>query len=82
MSIARGFGRVGDPVREVDQLVGRVAHRREDGDDAAAFLLRRDDPPGDRLQPLRVADRRAAELHHERADALLVVRGAIPGTAS
>ena len=47
MSIARGFGRSEIAVGEVDELVGRVAHRREDGDDATAFLLRGDDPPRD-----------------------------------
>ena len=66
---------------ERDELVGRVAHRREDGDDAAAFLLRGDDPPRDGLEPLRVADGRAAELHHERADAPASSR-AMSGTAS
>ena len=66
---------VGDPVRQVDELVGRVAHRREHGDDAAALLLRGDDPARDVQQPLGVADGRAAELHHERADARRVVAG-------
>src|SRR5262249_33987491 len=36
-------------------------------------LLRGDDPARDAQQPLRVADRRPAELHHERADAPRVV---------
>ncbi len=39
-----------DPVRELDELVGRVAHRGEDGDDAAALLLGGDDPPRHGLQ--------------------------------
>ena len=64
----------GDAVGQLDELVGRVAHRREDGDHATAFLLHRDDPAGDRLEPVRVADRGTAELHHHRADALLVGR--------
>ena len=40
MSIARGFGRSEIWCASVDELVGRVAHRREHGDDAAALLLR------------------------------------------
>ena len=57
-----------DLVREVEQLVGRAAHRGEDADDAVTRLARGDEPRGDALQLLRVADRRAAELHHDRAE--------------
>ena len=48
-----------DLVREPDEVVGRVAHRREDGDDAVPGLAGRDEPLGDRLQTLDVRDRRA-----------------------
>ena len=40
MSSSRGFGRGGDLVGEADEVVGRVAHRREHGDDAVAGRLR------------------------------------------
>ena len=49
-----------------DELVGRVAHRREHADDAVALLARGDEPPDDAQQPLDVAHRRAAELHRRR----------------
>ena len=58
-----------DLVREVEQLVGRVAHRGEHADDAVARLARGDEPRATRLQLLRVADRGAAELHHDGARA-------------
>ena len=57
----------GHLVGERDEIVGRVAHRREHGDDALTLFPRRDDPLGDGLQSLGVGDRRAAELHDERA---------------
>ena len=38
------LGAVGDLLRHRDQLVGRLAARREHGDDAAAALARGDDP--------------------------------------
>ena len=53
---------------EIEQLVGRVAHRREDADDAVPFVTGGDEPRGDALQLLRVADGGAAELHHDRAE--------------
>ena len=56
-----------DLVGEVEQLVRRVAHRREDADDAMPFLACGDEPRRDALQLLRIAHRRAAELEHERA---------------
>ena len=68
MSSSRGCGVGRDLVSEVEQLVGRVAHRREDADDAVALLARGDEARGDALQLLRVADGGAAELHHDRAE--------------
>ena len=56
-------------MREPDQLVGRVAHRREDADDPVAGLAGGDQSPGDLLDLLHVADRRAAELLHQEVDA-------------
>jgi hypothetical protein len=57
----------GHLVREVDQLVGRLPHRGEHGDDTIARLAGIDQPSRDRLQPLRPGHRRAAELHHYRS---------------
>ena len=47
MSIARGFGRVGDPCARStsSSVVSPIAESTRD--DPAALLLRRDDPPGD-----------------------------------
>ena len=44
-------------VREVEQLVGRVAHRRHHHDDVVAGLAGRDDALGDPLDALGVGDR-------------------------
>ena len=60
--------RAGDLVGEIEQLVGRVPHRREDADDAVPFVTGGDEPRGDALQLLGVADGGAAELHHDRAE--------------
>ena len=64
-----GHGARRDLVREPDQLVGRIAHGREDGDDAVSGLASRDEPLGDRTQAIDVRDRGPAELHHDRAGA-------------
>src|SRR5207245_6952923 len=48
-----------------DQLVGRVAHRRKDPDDAVPGLASRREPACDVLDLLRVGDGGAAELHHD-----------------
>ena len=58
-----------DLVGEVEQLVGVLAHRRYDADDARARSLGGDEALGDAADLLGVGDRRAAELHHDRADA-------------
>ena len=52
-------------MREPDQLVGRLAHRGEHRDDLRARLVRGDEPLGDALQLVGVADRGAAELHDD-----------------
>ncbi len=67
MSTSRGAGVVGDLVRQAQQLVRRVAHGREDGDDAVPALARRDQALRDGLDPRGVRDRGAAELHDDGA---------------
>ena len=57
----------GDLMRERDQLVGRRAHGREDGDDAVALLVRLHEPLGHAPEPLRAGNARPAELHHHGA---------------
>src|SRR5207249_2239931 len=54
-----------DLVGEPDQLVGGVAHRREDGHHAASLFAGADEPARDVLDLLGVRDRGAAELHHD-----------------
>ena len=49
--------------RKIEQLVGRVAHRREDADDPVARLARLDEAPRHGLQPLGARDRGPAEFH-------------------
>ncbi len=58
---------------EVEQLVGRVAHRREHADDAASVLAGGDEAARDGLESFGVGDGRAAELHHHGAE----LRGAL-----
>jgi hypothetical protein len=61
--------RVGsDLPREVEQLVRRRAHRRKDRDHAGPALASGSKPTRDVLQLLRIGDRGAAELHHDRAE--------------
>ena len=43
MSSSRGSGSLGHLAGEIDQLVGRVAHRGEDADDPVARLARLDE---------------------------------------
>ena len=76
MSYSRGcgFGETSCASRISSSV--RVAHRREDGDDAVARLARGDEPARDVLDLLGVADRRAAELHDDEVAATrLDVRG-------
>jgi hypothetical protein len=59
--------RRGDLVRQVDQLVGRVAHRGHDDDHVVTGLLGRHDALGDSLDAGGVRHRRAAVLLHDDA---------------
>ena len=52
-------------MREIDQAVGRLAHRRDRADDPQAPLLGVDEAPRDVPDLVRIGDRRAAELHHD-----------------
>ena len=56
---------------EVAQLVGRVAHRRDDHDHVVAGPLGVDDALGDPLDAGRVGHRRAAVLLHDNAHGYL-----------
>ena len=69
MSSSRGGGSGDDLLGEVDQVVGGVAHRRDDHDHVIAGAAGVDDPLGDALDPLGVADRRAAVLLHDEGHA-------------
>ena len=55
-----------DLVGEVEQFVGRVAHRGDDDDDVVAGLAGGDDPLGHPLDPLRVGDGGTAVLLHDQ----------------
>ena len=57
---------LGDLVGAGDEVVGRLAARREHRDDLLAALARGDDPPRGALDVLGLGDRGAAELHHHR----------------
>jgi hypothetical protein len=57
-----GRGDRGDLRGEVDQLVGRVAHRAHRHDDVVPGAARLDDALGDPLDALGVGDGRAAVL--------------------
>src|SRR5665811_2184330 len=54
-----------------DQLVGRVAARREHRDDAVAGIARGDDPLRRAPNLLGACNRGAAELHHDYVGTLL-----------
>ena len=71
MSISRATGRSEISCACGDQLVGRLAARREHRDDAVARLARGDDPPRGALDLLGAGDRGAAELHHDDVRARL-----------
>ena len=67
-----------DLVREVEQFVGRVAHRRHRDDDVVARLAGLDDALGDPLDALGVGDGRPAELLHDQAH-VVSYSGLVPG---
>src|SRR5213083_1329209 len=52
-----------------DELVRRVSHRGQHGNDAVPGFARGHEPLGDRPQAIDVCDRRPAELHDEGAGA-------------
>ena len=54
---------------ELQQLVCRVAHRRDDHADLVAGLRRLHDPPRDVPDPLGVADRRTTVLLNDKSHA-------------
>ena len=55
-------GLVGDRGGQGEELVGRVAHRRDDDDEIGAGAALAGDPPGDPPDPVGRADGRTAEL--------------------
>ncbi len=56
---------VGDLLGHRNQLVRRLAARREHRHHAAVGFALGDDPAGGSLDPVGVGDRGAAELHHD-----------------
>ena len=62
-----GVGDRGDLVREVEQLVGGVAHRAHGDHDVVARLAGLDDALRDALDALGIGDARAAVLLHDEA---------------
>ena len=60
-------GLVGDVVGEADEVVGRLAHRRDDDDDVVAGPAGARDVIGDGPDAIRVGDRGAAELLDEES---------------
>ena len=71
-----------DLVREVEQLVGRVAHRADGDDHVVARLAGLDDALGDALDALRVGDGRSAVLLHDQAHVVSQGWWQAPGCAS
>ena len=65
-----------DLLREVDQLVGGVAHRRDGDDDLVAGLAGVDDALRDALDALGIGHGRAAVLLHDKAHSALLVHAA------
>ena len=70
MSSSRGVGLVGDRGGEGEELVGRVAHRRDDDHEVRAGRARPRDPLGDAPDPVRLGQRRAPELLHDELNRL------------
>ena len=67
MSISRAAGLLDDIVGEALEVVGRLAHGRDDDDDVVAAAAGAHDVLGDGTDPVGVGDRRAAELLDEQA---------------
>ena len=65
-----------DLVRERDQRVGRLAHRRDRADDAQARCLGLDETPCDGAHLLGVGHGRPAELHHDGVEGVRRARHA------
>ena len=59
------IGARGHAARELEQRVRRAAHRRDRPDDTQPALMGGDEPACDLAHPLRLAHRRAAELHDD-----------------
>ena len=67
MSISRAAGRSVICVRQIDQLVGAVAHGADDHHDLIALLLRADRLAGGREDLLAVGHAGAAEFLHDQS---------------
>ena len=66
MSYSRGGWVRADGVGQVDQVVGRLAHGADHGDDVGALAACPGDVVGHGTDPVGVADRGAAELLHDQ----------------
>ena len=87
MSISRAGGSLRHLVGEALEVVGGLAHRRDDDHDVVAAAAGAHDVLGDGADAVGVGDRRAAELLHEQAhDAPMVpgrpLRSSAPDSAS
>ena len=71
MSSSRGGGTGLTSLRQVEQVVGGVTHRRHGHDDVVTGLLGLDDPSGDPLDALGVGQRRSAVLLDDDGHVLL-----------
>ena len=65
ISISRTAGSIGDVLRQIDQIIRCISHRRDDNDDFMSFFFLRYDSFGDTLHSLRIADGAAAEFHYD-----------------
>ena len=69
MSSSRSSGVVGDRGGQAEQLVGRVAHRRDDDDEVRAGGALAGDPPGHPPDPIGVGEAGATELLNDEGAA-------------
>ena len=67
MSISRAVGSLEHVVGEAHEVVGGLAHRRDDHDDVVAVAAGAHDVLGDGADAVGIGDRRAAELLDEQA---------------